>query len=150
MRRAVIALVVVLLGLGLFAGGLAWVLDVPKPPAGTPRVERLYLGLCATCHGADGRGSWRATLFLIRPGDLADAARMRAHTDQYLFDVIKHGGAPLGRPGMPAFGASLGDDDIRSLVAYLRSLSGARRASPWRSERAGARGRPSRPPMMGG
>ena len=122
MRRPAIALTVILVGLGLFTGGLAWVLDAPKPPAGTPRVERLYLGLCATCHGSGGHGSWRATFFLIRPGDLADAARMRTHSDQYLFDIIKHGGAPLGRPGMPAFGAALSDDDIRALVAYVRSL----------------------------
>jgi mono/diheme cytochrome c family protein len=121
---------VILLGLGLFASGLAWVLDTPKPPPGTPRVERLYLGLCATCHGADGHGSWRATVFLIRPGDLADAARIRTHSDQYLFDIIKHGGAPLGRPGMPAFGGSLSDDDIRALVAYLRTLSQPAPAQP--------------------
>jgi mono/diheme cytochrome c family protein len=123
MRRPVMALIVILLGVGLFASGLAWVLDTPKPPPGTPRVERLYLGLCATCHGADGHGSWRATVFLIRPGDLADAARIRTHSDQYLFDIIKHGGAPFGRPGMPAFGGSLSDDDIRALVAYVRTLS---------------------------
>ena len=119
MRRPAIALIVILVGLGLFASGLAWVLDAPKPPPGTPRVARLYLGLCATCHGADGHGTWRATIFLIRPGDLA---RMGGPSDQYLFDVIKNGGAPLGRPGMPAFGGSLGDDDIRALVAYLRTL----------------------------
>lgn len=122
MRRPAIALVVILLGLGIFAGGLAWILDAPKPPPGVPRAQRLYLALCATCHGVDGRGSWRATLFLIRPGDLADAKRMSGHTDQYLFDIIKHGGAPLGRPGMPAFGASLNDDDLRVLVAYVTSL----------------------------
>ena len=128
MRRPVVALLIILAGLGLFASGLAWVLDTPKPAPGTPRVERLYLGLCATCHGADGHGSWRATMFLIRPGDLADAARMGEHTDQYLFDIIKNGGAPLGRPGMPAFGGSFGDDDIRALVGYLRTL-GTKRAT---------------------
>jgi mono/diheme cytochrome c family protein len=122
MHRPAIALIVILLGLGLFAGGLAWVLDTPKPPPRTSRVERLYLGLCSTCHGADGHGSWRATIFLIRPGDLADHVRMRGETDQYLYDMIKLGGAPVGRPGMPAFGGSLSDDDIRALVAYLRSL----------------------------
>ena len=125
MRRPALALIVILLGLGLFAGGLAWLLDTPTPPPGTPRVARLYLGLCATCHGESGRGSWRATLFLIRPGDLADSTRMAGHTDQYLADIIKNGGAPIGRPGMPAFGGSLGDDDIRALVAYVRTL-GAR------------------------
>jgi mono/diheme cytochrome c family protein len=125
MRRSVIALVGSLLGVGLFASGLAWMLDAPKPPAGTPQIERLYLGLCASCHGADGRGSWRATLFLIRPGNLADPAAMRGQTDQYLFDMIKHGGAPFGRPGMPAFGGSLSDDNVRALVAYLRRLGQA-------------------------
>src|SRR4029077_16355269 len=121
MRRPALALIVILLGLGLFVGGLAWLLDTPKPPPGIPRVARLYLGLCASCHGEDGRGSWRATLFLIRPGDLAGAARIAGHTDQYLADIIKNGGAPIGRPGMPAFGGALSDDDIRALVAYLRT-----------------------------
>lgn len=124
MRRAVIALVVVLVGLGVFVGGLAWLLDTPKPPPGASRAERVYLGLCATCHGIDGRGSWRATVFLIRPGNLGDPVRMRGHTDQYVFDIIKHGGAPFGRPGMPAFGSSLADDDLRALVAYVRRLGG--------------------------
>src|ERR1700740_1796658 len=104
MSRSAVALIGILVGLGPSAGGLAWVLDTPKPPPGTPRVARLYLGLCATCHGADGHGSWRAAIFLIRPGDLADRARPGGETDQYLFEIIKNGGAPLGRPGMPAFG----------------------------------------------
>jgi mono/diheme cytochrome c family protein len=122
MRRPAIALGVILLGVGVFAAALAWLLDTPKPRAGASRAERLYVGLCATCHGTDGHGSWRATLFLIRPGDIADRDRMRRESDQYVFDIIKHGGAPLGRPGMPAFGASLGDDDIRALVGYVRRL----------------------------
>jgi mono/diheme cytochrome c family protein len=129
MRRPTIALLVILLALGLFAGGLAFLLDTPKPPPGTPRVERLYLGLCAGCHGLDGRGSWRAAMFLIRPGNLADARRMTGHGDQYLFEIIKNGGAPFGRPGMPAFGGSLSDDDIRALVGYVRTL-GQRAGGP--------------------
>src|SRR5881409_1774893 len=101
-------------------GGLAWLLDTPKPPAGATRAERLYLGLCATCHGEDGRGSWRAALFLVRPGRLNDAATLDRRSDQYLFDIIKYGGAPIGRPGMPAFGSTLTDDEIAELVAYVR------------------------------
>src|SRR5262245_46505175 len=124
MRRPVIALMVILVAVGAFAWGLARVLDVPKPPPGASRPERLFQALCATCHGVDGRGSWRATLFLIRPGDLTDRARIQQHTDQYLLDIIKHGGAPFGRPGMPAFGATLSDDDIGALVAYVRRLGG--------------------------
>jgi mono/diheme cytochrome c family protein len=126
MCRPLLALFVVLAGIGAFTGGLAWLLDTPRPPAGAPKAERLYLGLCATCHGADGRGSWRAALFLVRPGRLSDAAVIEARSDQYLFDLIKSGGAPIGRPGMPAFGSTLTDDDIRAMVGYVRGLSRAR------------------------
>lgn len=123
MRRALLVLALALAGLGLFAGGLAWVLNDPRPPAGASRGERLYVSFCAGCHGVDGRGSWRAALFLIRPGDLTTAANQ---PDRYVFDIIKHGGASIGRPGMPAFGVQLSDEDIRTLAAYLKTLPGRR------------------------
>jgi mono/diheme cytochrome c family protein len=126
MRRPLLALVIVLAAVGAFAGGLAWLLDTPRPAAGAPAAERLYLGLCSTCHGVDGRGSWRAALFLIRPGNLADGGAVGRRSDEYLFDIIKHGGAPIGRPGMPGFGAALGDADIKELVRYVRGLARSR------------------------
>jgi mono/diheme cytochrome c family protein len=121
-RRPLIALAAALAGIGLFTGVLAWVLDTPRPRPGAPRAERLYLTLCAPCHGEDGRGSWRAALFLIRPGDLTDRTRMGSHTDRYLFDIVKHGGSPIGRPGMPGF-EHVPDADIQELVRYLRTLA---------------------------
>jgi mono/diheme cytochrome c family protein len=126
MRRPLLALLVVLVVIGSFTGGLAWLLDTPKPPAGASKGQRLYLGLCATCHGADGRGSWRAALFLVRPGDLSDPRTMAQRSDKYLFDLIKYGGAPIGRPGMPAFGSTLSDEEIAEVVRYVRSLSHGR------------------------
>jgi mono/diheme cytochrome c family protein len=63
---------------------------------------------------------------MLRPADLSDPARMREHSDQYLFDLIKHGGAPIGRPGMPGFGAVLTDQEIAELVALVRQFSGSR------------------------
>jgi mono/diheme cytochrome c family protein len=122
MRRPVVILAVSLAAIGLFAGGLAWLLNDPTPPPGAPPVARLFLRYCAECHGADGHGSWRAALFFIRPGDLGDPAQLAGASDQYLFDVIKHGGSPIGRPGMPAFGAQLRDDEIQTLVGYVRAL----------------------------
>ncbi len=122
MRRPLIGLALALLAVGALAGGLAWVLETPAPPPGAGRGERLYYAYCVTCHGVDGRGSWRAALFLLRPGDLSDAGRMAGHTDRYLFDIIKHGGDPLGRPGMPAF-RFLDDADVAALVRYVRGLA---------------------------
>ena len=126
MRRPVLVLVLAIAAIGVLAGGAAWLLEAPRPRPGAPRAERLWAALCAECHGEDGRGSWRARIFLIRPGDLADSATTGRQTDQYLFDIIKEGGAPIGRPGMPAFGAAMKDEDIRELVAYLRGLGRAR------------------------
>jgi mono/diheme cytochrome c family protein len=69
-----------------------------------------------------GRGSWRATLFLVRPGDLTKTDRDGASSSQYLVDLIRNGGAPIGRPGMPAVGGVLGDAEMRDLVEYVQSL----------------------------
>jgi mono/diheme cytochrome c family protein len=93
---------------------------VPKAAAGG---QRTYLTHCATCHGADGRGSWRATIFLMRPGDLSDPRLMDRLPDHYLLELIKNGGATIGRPGMPSFGYHLKDDEIRELIRYVRTLS---------------------------
>ncbi|HSE06761.1 MAG TPA: cytochrome c [Methylomirabilota bacterium] len=92
---------------------------VPRTATGG---QRLYLTHCATCHGADGRGSWRATIFLMGPGDLSDPARLDRLPDDYLVTLIKNGGATIGKPGMPAFGYHLTDEEIRELVRYLRTL----------------------------
>ena len=123
MKRPVLALAIAIVAVGVLTGGLAWLLDTPKPPPGADRAQRLYYAFCADCHGTDGRGSWRAALFVVRPGDLTDAQRLATLSDEYMFDLIKHGGSPIGRPGMPAFGSRLSDADIMLLVRYLRTLA---------------------------
>ena len=92
---------------------------VPKTASGG---QRLYLTHCATCHGTDGRGSWRATIFLMGPGDLSDPQLTDRLPDDYLFTLIENGGATIGKPGMPSFGYHVKDDEIRDLVRYLRTL----------------------------
>src|SRR5882672_9887825 len=120
MRRGVVILVAAVAAIGILAGGLAWLLTDARPPAGSTRAQRLYYAYCVECHGVDGRGSWRAALFLLKPGNLAE--RSRGESDRYLFDIIKQGGSPIGRPGMPAFGYHMSDADIELLVGYIRTL----------------------------
>src|SRR5260370_35837375 len=122
MRCGVLMVLAAVAAIGVFAGGLGWLLPAARPPAGAPRAQRLYYAYCAECHGVDGRGSWRASVFLLRPSDLTDP-RVAAQSDRYLFDIIKHGGATIGRPGMPAFGAQLSDEDIQLLLGYVRTLA---------------------------
>ncbi len=123
MRKAALVLVLFIAAIGLVSLLVALAVQEARPPGNASLGERTYYRFCMDCHGRDGRGSWRATLLLVRPGDLSDAKRMQAHTDQYLFDLVKHGGSPFGKPGMPGFGFNLDDAQIQAVVAYVRTLS---------------------------
>ena len=111
----------------LVGGSVLALLFMPHPvPKTATAVQRAYLSRCATCHGSNGRGSWRATIFLIRPGDLADREAVSRLSDDYLYNIIKNGGATIGKPGMPAFGYHLTEAEIRALIAHVRALSAPR------------------------
>ena len=83
-----------------------------------------YQSHCASCHGAGGKGDgWTAWLYRLKMRDLTDAAYMQTLPDDYIFQIIKHGGASLGKPGMPSWGQDLSDREIRDLVVHIRSLA---------------------------
>jgi len=122
--RAKWLLVILTPTLLLLGGSVLALLFLPHPiPKKATPAQRAYLANCAPCHAANGRGSWRATIFLIRPGNLTDSKAIAALPDDYLFTLVKNGGATIGKPGMPAFGYHLTDDEIHALVAYVRTLS---------------------------
>ncbi len=128
---------VVLLGLGLLLGATAAraqapaagapsttpTPDAPKPAPGS--VKNPYTGKpdmiaagkqiwfkmsCYGCHGTMGGGG-------MGP-NLTDAEWLYGGDDTSVFTTIKY-----GRPrGMPVWGAKLSDDDIFTVMAYLRSL----------------------------
>jgi mono/diheme cytochrome c family protein len=52
---------------------------------------------------------------------------MASLTDQYLADLLRHGGSSYGKPGMPSFGFVLSDAEIDAVVHYVRSLPRAPR-----------------------
>lgn len=86
--------------------------------------EALFARHCAACHGASGRGDgWNAPNLPVPPAPLADAALMGRRPDDTLYDGISAGAWVLdGSPRMPAFGEVLSPPEIRSLVAYVRTL----------------------------
>jgi mono/diheme cytochrome c family protein len=87
--------------------------------------KKTYGLLCASCHGNTGKGDGpAATALTPKPADHTDGKRMKALSDQFLFDIIKNGGASVGKsPLMPAWGGQLKDQDIRNLIAYIRELA---------------------------
>src|SRR2546423_14764160 len=119
MRRGVLMVLAAVAAIGVFAGGLGWLLTDARPPAGAPRAQRLYYAHCAECHGVHGRGSWRASLFLLRPSDLTDP-RGAAQSDRYLFDIIKHGGAAIRPPRLPALRGPPPDEGKPPPVRVMR------------------------------
>jgi Glucose/sorbosone dehydrogenases len=74
--------------------------------------EQLYPMFCASCHGDDLRGGKVASLL--------DPGRRAGDSDEALFRTIRDG---LPRSGMPAFGATLDDAEIRSLVVFIRETA---------------------------
>jgi mono/diheme cytochrome c family protein len=96
--------------------------------------RQLYVTHCAVCHGAEGRGDGpSAAGFATKPSNLADGRLMNALPDAFLVNIILHGGPAEGlSPGMPPFGAYLGEAQARDLTAYLRSLADP----PFRPEEA--------------
>ena len=97
-------------------------------PAAAPDAARGKLqfeNYCVSCHGPRGDGDGPVAASLDpRPAHLGDRAYMSAKQDDYLFQVIKNGGASVGRsPMMAPWGGSLSDAQIRDVIAYIRSLA---------------------------
>jgi mono/diheme cytochrome c family protein len=88
----------------------------------------LYGRLCASCHGATGRGDGPNAEFLpVAPTAHADAPVLSERSDDQLFDTIHRGGYIMNRhPFMPSYGETLSPAQIRSLVAHIRTLCGCR------------------------
>lgn len=119
----------------LALGGASWVMladgDDARPitPDQVALGETIYADQCASCHGAnlEGQPNWR---------ERKDDGRMPApphdasghtwhHPDDVLFGVTKEGLAEYAPPGyqtdMPAFGDVLTDEEIRAVLAYIKS-----------------------------
>jgi len=87
--------------------------------------EADYQIFCASCHGPGGAGDGPVAQALTpKPARHDDGAYMNPLTDDYLFKVIKLGGASVGKsPMMAPLGGSLSDQQIRNVIAFIRTLA---------------------------
>jgi mono/diheme cytochrome c family protein len=100
------------------------------PPAESAAVEADakagkadYQIYCASCHGETGAGDGPVAQALNpKPARHNDGAYMNPLTDDYLFKVIKFGGASVGKSPMMA-PLGLSDQQIHNVIAFVRSLA---------------------------
>ena len=96
--------------------------EVEKAHPENPR--KTYRWYCAQCHGIEGKGNGiNAKLLTVPPRDHTKVEYLETRTDEQLFEAIKFGGLSVGRaPCMPAWGHTLDEGTIHSLVQYIREL----------------------------
>ena len=76
---------------------------------------------CAACHGLDGQDTWVPFISRMSPQVLLlSSGIVQAYTDDQLKWVINYGLWPSGMPGSEDI---LSDDEIWSIVVYLRHLT---------------------------
>lgn len=135
-RRAVMAGVV---GFALvLLAGAWWLWPLSEQPAQpidpndralVAQGQEVYATACASCHGADleGQANWRERgpdgRLPAPPHD--ETGHTWHHSDRQLFEITKYGVerfAPAGyESDMPAFEESLSDEEIRAVLAYIKS-----------------------------
>jgi mono/diheme cytochrome c family protein len=76
---------------------------------------------CAQCHGASGKGDTKMGK-MLNAMDLTDPTKQASFTDAKAATAIKDGVKQNGKTTMKAFGGKLTDDEIKALVAYVRTL----------------------------
>ena len=76
---------------------------------------------CVQCHGAAGKGDTKMGK-MLNAADLTDPKKQASFTDAQAAAAIKDGIKQNGKTAMKAFGGKLSDDEIKALVAYVRTL----------------------------
>jgi len=102
----------------LFAGAFCW-------SAAAGDATQLWNSNCAACHGKDGKGDTMMG-HRLQIKDLTDPKVQDALTDAQATKDIKEGVTEDGRTKMKAFGDKLSDDQIKDLVAQVRSFKPAK------------------------
>ena len=83
--------------------------------------KALWDANCAQCHGKSGNADTKMGKTL-NAKDLTDSKVQEAFSDAKAAESIKNGVKENGKTTMKAFGGKLSEDDIKALVAYVRTL----------------------------
>ena len=84
-------------------------------------VKENYAKHCAKCHGEDGKGETKMGK-KVGIKDMTDAKVQAEFTDDKGFKSVKEGVKAEGKTKMKAFGEDLSDDEIKALVAHMRTF----------------------------
>lgn len=83
--------------------------------------KALWAVNCAQCHGATGHADTKMGKTL-NAKDLTDPKNQAEFSDAKATQSIKEGVKQNGKTTMKAFAGKLSDDDVKALVAYVRTL----------------------------
>lgn len=89
--------------------------------ASAAEAKELWDKNCAACHGKDGKGQ---TNMGKKAGvrDYTDAKVSESLKDDQAFKAVKEGLKEDGKEKMKPFSEKLTDDEIKSLVAYIKAF----------------------------
>ncbi len=76
---------------------------------------------CTQCHGKTGTADTKIGK-ILNAKDLTDPKVQASFTDAEATKAIKEGIKENGKSKMKAFGDKLSDDEVKALVAYVRTL----------------------------
>lgn len=102
--------------------------NAPKPASDpAARGKALYQRDCALCHGDTGDGKTDlAKDMQLTMSDWTDPKSLATQTDQQLFSIIRN-----GKEKMPSEDVGRAkDDEVRDMIAYIRTLAKAQPAPP--------------------
>ena len=98
---------------------------VPSTPASIARGAELFAKTCSLCHGATGQGDGKFAPEGSHPANFTDDVWQHGDSDGEIFYTIQNGIGPDFL--MDTWQNVISDEDIWSLVNYLKTLSATKK-----------------------
>jgi mono/diheme cytochrome c family protein len=95
--------------------------DRETPENNERKASQLYRRYCVSCHGTDGKAKTSKGKF-SHARDMSDAQWQEEVSDERIFNSIMNGRNERGN--MPAFANKLNENEVNSLVSFVRRLKG--------------------------